>query len=57
MDISETSADSGFYDTMNMNAWTQVGSDSVFAVKCIRFGDNPSDVRLSEFTLNAVAIG
>ena len=57
MDISETSADSGFYDTMTMNGWTQVGSDSVFAVKCIRFGDNPSDVRLSEFTLNAVAIG
>lgn len=57
MDISETSVDSGFYDTMTMNGWTQVGSDSAFAVKCIRFGDSPSDVRLSEFTLNAVAIG
>ena len=57
MDISETSVDSGFYDTMTMNGWTQVGSDSAFAVKCIRFGDSPSDVRLSEFTLNAIAIG
>jgi len=57
MDISETSTDSGFYGSMTLNGWTQVGSDSVFAVKCIRFGANPSDVRLSEFTLNAVAIG
>ena len=57
MDISETATDSGFYGSMTLNGWTQVGSDSVFAVKCIRFGANPSDVRLSEFTLNAVAIG
>ena len=57
MDISETSIHSGFYGSMTMNGWMQVGSDSVFAVKCIRFGTNPSDVRLSEITLNAVAIG
>ena len=57
MDISETSVDSGFYGSMTINGWTQVGSDSVFAVKCIRFGSNPSDVRLSEITLNAIAIG
>ena len=57
MDISETSVDSGFYGSMTMNGWTQVGSDSVFAVRCIRFGENPSDVRLSEFSLNAIAVG
>jgi hypothetical protein len=57
IDISETSVDSGFYGSMTLNGWIEVGSDSAFAVKCIRFGDNPSDVRLSEFTLNAIAIG
>jgi hypothetical protein len=57
IDISETSVDSGFYGSMTMNGWTQVGSDSVFAVRCIRFGESPSDVRLSEITLNAIAIG
>jgi len=57
IDISETSVDSGFFGSMTLNGWIEVGSDSAFAVKCIRFGDNPSDVRLSEFTFNAVAIG
>lgn len=57
IDISETSDGSGFYGSMTLNGWMQVGGDSVFAVKCIRIGENPSDVRLSEFTLNAVAIG
>jgi hypothetical protein len=57
IDISETSVDSGFYGSMTLNGWIEVGSDSAFAVKCIRFGDNPSDVRLSELTFNAVAIG
>jgi hypothetical protein len=57
IDISETSVDSGFYGSMTLNGWIEVGSDSAFAVKCIRFGEDPSDVRLSEFTLNAIAIG
>lgn len=57
LDISETSVDSGFMGSMTLIGWMPIQSDSVFAVKCIRFGPNPSDVRLSEFTLNAIAIG
>ena len=57
LDISEKSIDSGFSGTMHINGWVQASSDTAFAVKCIRFGDSPSDVRMNTYTLNAIAIG
>lgn len=57
LDISEWSANSYFIGNMAMTGFVTASTDSDFAIKCEKIGENPADTRVGVVTLNAVAIG
>lgn len=56
LDVSPTSSGATFTGTMTLIGWSDMSGENVFAGKCISSG-TPGDIRLVEYTVNAIAIG